>query len=229
MAFDRTSASILDSVKRRARIPESAQSFSDADLLDFINEEMETDVVPMLMSVREEYLTYSADTTLTAGDIRYDIPSDAIGNKLRLVQYAQDGVNFAPISRIEPERRSDLSFASGVVGFTLEGNEIVLVGSAPTGSKLRLTYLRRPTFLTDGGSLDTAIPLEMIPYLVQRVVFRCLEAEGDPKAAVAFESAERMKSGLFTVLDQRTEGNPKVVINRNAPGFGRRLYRRSGN
>lgn len=221
----------LEDVRRAGRLSDAASSsWSDDDIYGFANQEMQTAVVPLLLQVREEYLATTVDQTLTPGTSRYSIPTVAprcIGNKLRLVQFAADGVTFQPLSRIEPEREHLLGLGSGSPqGFKVEGNDIVLLPTtANMSGKLRVTYLKRPDDIPTATEIPDAIPLEVVQYLVQRVVVRALEAEGDPKSQLAEKTADYMRASLITVLSPRIEGNPRPIINRNAPGWGRRFRR----
>jgi hypothetical protein len=69
------------------------------------------------------------------------------------------------------------------------------------------------------------LPLEVVPLLVQGTAIRCLKTIGDYGAATAeLEVLQQMKQDLQILIDNRTEGNPQKVINRNSLLRGSRLY-----
>lgn len=76
-----------------------------------------------------------------------------------------------------------------------------------------------------GESPIPQIPQALHPLLAHRVVLRALEALGDPKAQVAAKTCEELTKSAITLLTPRSDGNARVVINRNGPGFGS-WYRR---
>lgn len=223
MAADYTVSGFLEDVRRKGRLPSaSSSSFSDADLVAFANEEVLADIVPMLLEVREEYLDYSS-TSAAAATIA--IPTDAIGSTLRLVQWAATSADpYRPLNRIEPERAGDLGYGgTGPVGFMLEGNNIVLLPLGATFSgTVKLTYPKRPTAIQTTGSIDSAIPLEALPYLALRVAYQAWDSEGDPKAQPLAAKVEMTRAKVKSLLAPRTDGNARVILNKHAPGWGTR-------
>jgi hypothetical protein len=139
-----TATYLLDSLKRRGMFPTNTGTFSTADYLSFLNEELQSYVMALLMSVNEEYgVTYS-DVTVTAGTAAYPIPSRAVGNALRDVRYREGSDEFVPLGRLEPERLHSYQ-GSGVSGYYLEGDRVVLHPSPTTSATLRLSYVARPS------------------------------------------------------------------------------------
>lgn len=95
------------------------------------------------MEVREEYLVVNEDVTVTAGTSEYYIPERAVGGKLRDVAFADGNGGYKPLTRLEPENIDVItSDSSGIGGYYLLGNKIVLAGS-PSGT-MRVSYYQRP-------------------------------------------------------------------------------------
>ena len=302
-----TASYLLASLKRRGMLPATAEALSDEDYLAFLNEELQTYILPLLLSVREKYLLTEEDVPVVAGQAGYDIPYRAVGRKLDSVLLKFEGdVELAAIREIEPHRASDYGYegsSGSPEAYYLRDDQIVLVPT-PTGSSgtLRLNYFRRPSRLVledevvliesydpetrvvsaaflpstfnssdpmdvvagvPGFVLKTAdnvttdfgigvltlsatparnpskgdylafaetspipqIPVELFPLLSQRVVVRALEALGDTKVQIAEQTSERMKRSALTLLTPRVEQSHRIIINRNAPGFGRNRWR----
>lgn len=146
MAQDYTSSALITSVKRRGMLPSTDETLATADFLAILNDEIQTYLVPLLMSVREEYLV---GTSVVSGATSYPIPVRAIGGKLRSVEIAS-GDSYVPLVRIEPEQRS-----SGAEGYLVEGNRIVLLPESGSAATLRLKYFRRPSSLVATSAVGT--------------------------------------------------------------------------
>jgi hypothetical protein len=72
-----------------------------------------------------------------------------------------------------------------------------------------------------GESPVAQVPVELHPLLSQRTVYKCLEALGDEKAAVAEASADKMRADALTLLTPRVEGASRPIVNFYGPGFRR--------
>lgn len=149
MAKYLTTDTLIDSVKRRAMIPETQQTFQESDFLAFANEEMDLGCIPHVLSFHEEYFARTDLVDMVANVSRYQIPERAVGGKLRELAYQDSSGNIFEMSRIKVD---DIpSYQNNVIqnSFTLfyvEGSEICLVpvtGNLPSG-KLRFTYYLRP-------------------------------------------------------------------------------------
>ena len=87
MARYLSSSTLIESAKVRGAIPETQVTFKEEDLLRFANEEMDTAVIPYVMSFHEDYFLFREDIPLQADTTQYAIPYRAVGNKLREVAY----------------------------------------------------------------------------------------------------------------------------------------------
>ena len=147
-----TSEELIESVKRRASIPESQVTFEREDFLDLANEEMAIGLVPTILQYHEEYLVYIEDVVLTENTLKYPIPYRAIGNKLRQISYVDASNNEWEMVRINPEDifQNNALIESGFPRrFKIEAGKVVLVASSTntfTGS-LRFRYFLRPNAL----------------------------------------------------------------------------------
>jgi hypothetical protein len=85
----------------------------------------------------------------------------------------------------------------------------ILGGTASTGDYVCLA----------GESPIPQIPISLHPLLAQRVVYRSLEAMGDPKATQALASCQELERLSLTLLSPRSDGSSRAVVNRYGPGF----------
>ncbi len=151
---------LVDSLKRRAAIPISQQTFTEDDIVDYLQDEMESTIVPMLMDYREEFFVDYVDMPMPqAGAAIFDIPTQAIGQRLRdivLVETvdATGEENLTNMVQLSLEKISSNSrrgtTLSGVNGFYIISNQVHLYPSHGWSSRdtLRLYYFNRPSDLT---------------------------------------------------------------------------------
>lgn len=95
-----TTTDLINSVKRRISSPDSQSMISDEEILEFANEEMELNLVPLIISKHEDYFLYREDISIVPTQKEYAIPYRAIGSKLRELAYSSDRNQFTEMSRI---------------------------------------------------------------------------------------------------------------------------------
>ncbi len=136
---------LISSIKRRASIPTSQNLFSNADFLALANEELQDNLVPLILSAKEEYFVFNYDYSIQSGLNAYAIPSQAIGGSLRDVQLIEN-TSVISLCRLFEEDRYDT--ADNGRGFFIQGNNIN-ISPTPTSTSgtLRLVYYRRPNAL----------------------------------------------------------------------------------
>lgn len=155
MAKYLTTNSLIESVKRRAMLPSTQNTFKESDFLAFANEEMDNAIVPYVHSFREEYFLVTEDVALTPGKVNYKIPDRAIANKLRDVSFKDVSGNLYEMTRVFIEDESFFQFNSAGSGmitlrcFIVQADEIVFPeGSSPTlATHIRFAYYRQPNSL----------------------------------------------------------------------------------
>ena len=229
-AGDNDVVSLVADVRRRAMIPNSTTVLSNDDITSFLNDEMWEYIVPMLMATTEEYLVHTTlpwtpenDTTIDLeDDVRF--PGGVIGLKIRDIQI-QSVNSWISLPRIEPEYESQFVATGATQGYMFRGNKIHLIPvNSPVGAQIRLLYYRRPDTLSLSSPNDVpGLPMDLCPLLIQRAVYRCLDAIGDGRAEAAMAAAERTRVTCIQLISPRGEGSPRVVINYNGPGW---TYRR---
>lgn len=155
--FDFTTTELLADIKRKSFVPISQITFSDPDLLDMADEEIQTGIVPFLMTAREEYLVDYVDYYVDGSTRAFEIPTRAIGAKLREVTVLiSPGNDNEPTERKLPEiNAEDAIFNNNfnnflaLASFFLRDNKVMLSPTANsfTGQTLRLYYFKRPSKL----------------------------------------------------------------------------------
>lgn len=155
---------ILDAIKRGVTMPSTQVRFSDADLLKFADEETEALLLPILTSIRQEFLVKSKTQACTASQADYKIPYRAVGRTLRDVKLTRtsDTTFVKTLAYISPEDASvyTTSMTGEPYGFTVEGDYLKLVPvPLSTDYSIVFYYLLKPSYLvptTSAGQI-TAI------------------------------------------------------------------------
>lgn len=150
MSADYTTTEMVKSLKKRGLIPTaSGKTYSDADLIRFMSEEMMTIIAPRIMEVRENYFVQSYTQTLVANQARYNIAPRAIGMKFQSCFWVDDsGQAQNKLVQFEIDQLALNSFGDqnqGPVGFYFIDNFFDIVPGpldSPRGS-LRQYYFQR--------------------------------------------------------------------------------------
>jgi len=142
---------LIRSIKRRAFIPNSQETFTDEDLLEMATEEVNIGLVPLIQRMHEEHLIYYIELELERGKNRYPIPARAHGNKIRDVSLVDENGNIFEMHRYSLNEISDFTNTTSYIntrGFYLENNDIVLASfDVNIGNKLRIYFYMRPNHL----------------------------------------------------------------------------------
>ncbi len=138
-----TTTTLIDRIKRNAAIPEGQPGFTDQRLIDMLDDEMVSIIVPLLLTYQEEYYVTSKDFTIDGVKSEFIIPRRAVGSKLREVKLVDktkpdvDQINLPRISLSDIERHN--------FGFYIRRNFLVLLQPEVHKSvDLRLYFFNRP-------------------------------------------------------------------------------------
>ncbi len=137
-------SSLLVDIRLRGSFPQADDLFSDNDLLRILDNEMLSQVVPLIVKINEEYFLTYKDYSITPGTESYRIPRRAIGSSLRDVQKISPSGDVSQMSRLFEENRTSLT--NSVSGYFVKGNQILLSPiPVNAGDTLRMAYFRRPS------------------------------------------------------------------------------------
>jgi len=157
--FDWTCDGLVTSIKRRASMPTSQSLFTVADLLALADEEMQTVIFPVIMSIKGDYFVNNSDTTMTTAT-SYAIPNDAIGLKLKDAYWLDaDGEEHQIPSVNLADVTGEVIRGWLGIGYYLQKNSVILTPNSKDGDTLRLKYYRRASKMVpnDEGGQITAI------------------------------------------------------------------------
>ena len=151
MEVDYTITTLIASVKRRCSVPTAQSLFQNTDFASLLSEEMQSIIVPIIMSEQEDYFIHYKDMTIDGTTKEFRIPDRAIGGKLKDVGFynsSGDTLNLRPRLSIDDYGNRRGNFVSSLTGYYLRDNKIVFK-PAPnnTAESLRVYYYRRPSNL----------------------------------------------------------------------------------
>jgi hypothetical protein len=103
---DGSSQALVDSVYRRVLSPNSQNTLQPADIIAFLDEEMRTTIVPLVLAAQEEFWVQNFDQPVVNGQFNYTIPPRAAFATWRDVVFIDannNELNMSMLSPIPPE------------------------------------------------------------------------------------------------------------------------------
>lgn len=144
---------LIAALKIKGSFPTSNDLFSNSDFLVLFNMQMQTEIIPVMMLLSEEYFLLEKDYTIYQGS-KYLIPSRAIGAKIRDVQYIDASGNLTHLPKLFEEDRD-----SKPSGYYLVRNSLELSDDYTTNT-LRVKYFARPNKLVLPSSCGQVVSID---------------------------------------------------------------------
>lgn len=153
---DATDLSIVDSVQHHPLMPISANTLTEARIIEFLDEDMRSTLVPLVLSSKEEFYVQNYDQDLVAGTYNYTIPQRAAFATWRDVVLVDQNGNEVAMTELAPEYVK-ITYPVGNIppmytfGFVLQNDHIILWppnSTVPTQYDLRMKIKRQPNHLT---------------------------------------------------------------------------------
>ena len=151
-----TAHSLVASAYRRTLAPQAAGAIQAGDVITFLDEEMRSTVVPLVLAAQEEFWVMNYDQPVLANVYSYTIPQRAAFATWRDVVFLDSNGMEINMTELSPEYVK-LTYPAGgnpplyVFGFMLRNDTINLWppnGGTPVQYKLRMKIKRRPNNLT---------------------------------------------------------------------------------
>lgn len=158
---------LIENIKRRCSVPTSQLTYTNEDFALLANDELQGEVVPLIMSTRDEYFVDFIDVNSDSSGI-IPIPEQAVGAKLRTVAYVQQSnplllINL-PLLNLDVVAGVGANFINGLTftGFYIQDNSICLYPntSVPQGTQIRLYYYRRSLVLAEPSQYGQVVSVD---------------------------------------------------------------------
>lgn len=153
---DNTDLSLVDSVQTRILMPLSQNTLTPEKIIELLDEEMRSTVVPLVLAAREEFYVQNYDQALISGTYSYVIPPRAAFATWRDIVFLDTNGNEVAMTELPPEYVK-ISYPAGNIpplytfGFVMNNDQITIWppnSSIPTQYQLRMKIKRRPNHLT---------------------------------------------------------------------------------
>lgn len=158
---------LIKTIKRACSVPTSQLTYTDEDWAALANDLLQTTVVPLIMSTREDYFVSFEDVLSPANGV-IPFPETAVGSKLRNVCFVSQT---SPLVLINLPR-VDLDVVAGVgfynnwvlAGFYIQGENIVLFPntSVPTNTNIRLYFYNRTLVLAKPDQYGQVVSVDVM-------------------------------------------------------------------
>lgn len=132
----KTANRLLEGVKRRITLPSNEVLINDTDILALADDVIKIELVPLLMSLRQNYFVVRSDTLTVSGTSDYDVPYRSIGRTLRDLKLRDSGGICRDLALIASEDEHLFPVGVSPHSFYFRGDKIVLV---PTPQSTGLT------------------------------------------------------------------------------------------
>lgn len=158
---------LIANIKRRCSVPTSQLTYTEEDFCLLANDALEGQLVPLMMSAREEYFVDFEDVSLPSDGI-IDFPEHAIGAKLRSVCYVQqtNPLLLINLPRIDLDVVAGVGFSNyaTIAGFYVQDNSIYIYPntSIPQNTTIRLYFYRRALVLAEPAAYGQVLSIDSI-------------------------------------------------------------------
>lgn len=205
---------LIENIKRRCSVPTSQMTYTNADFAALANDELQGEVVPLIMSTREEYfVTYVDRLTTASGQI--DIPEDAVGSKLRAVHYVQQAnplvVANLPLLNLDTIAGVGPSTLQTFAGFYVQGDKLMLWpnNSVAPNSTIRLYYCKRTLVLADQSNYGQVTSVDPNTNTVVLSFVPSAWTTGTKLNSVGSRPPFELTNAELTVV---TASNPSIIL-----------------
>jgi len=144
-----TGDKLVESVRNRAMVPDDTSVYTDQNILDIANEEMDVQLLDKLLRLHEEHLTTHVEIPRNDEGI-YDIPYRAVGNKLRGIVTISNSTQ-SEMTQVSIGELPDYSYGdstSGMDKFYVESNQIKFINPTRSYDSVKIYFYIRPNVLT---------------------------------------------------------------------------------
>jgi hypothetical protein len=150
---------LIDTVKRIANIPDNQSQVSDAEILNFANEEFMDNLLALIVGKHEDYYSIREDIEVTDKTRKkYPIPYRAIGNKIEWFGFYTGDNSERPIefNRVKFDQLNDGNGFSNGYRFYFEKENVVIdaVNTNVSADYLVFRYNMQPNTLVESSRVS---------------------------------------------------------------------------
>lgn len=151
---------LLEDVKRGARMPVSQATVEDWEILRTADLKVRDYLVPLLVSVGEDYMVTEADVPIVAGRTDYYAPARSL--KLREVQFLDSRGRETDVPRLRFDGEEHREWGVKLYGSTVRVVEPERVGA----TAIRFAYYLRPSALVKADAVSVVQAIDRVAGVV---------------------------------------------------------------
>jgi hypothetical protein len=145
----KTGEQVLVGIKRRITIPQSQPLLLNEDILAIVDDVIKSRLVPVLVSLRQDFFVTTKNETITKDVDSYSIPSRAVGRTLRDLKKVSSSGNKLDITLVGVEDEHFSALSGSPSQFFFKGDKVVLRPiPISTGEILEMWYEIMPSSMT---------------------------------------------------------------------------------
>lgn len=165
---------LVGSVYRGCLSPNAQNALQPADIIAFLDQEMRTTIIPLVLAAQEEFWVTNYDQPVLQNVYNYTIPKRAAFATWRDVVFVDNNNNEINMSMLSSEYLK-LTYPAGgnsplyVFGFILQNDQIILypnTAGTPTQYRLRMKIKRRPNNLTETSNCAQITAIDTVTKVV---------------------------------------------------------------
>lgn len=134
-----TADSLLAGLKRRIIVPSNQAMLTTQDFLAFADDMISSRIVPLMVSVNQNFFVNKTTTPLVQGQNEYSIPYRAIARGLRELKIADPNNNIRNLALVALEDAQLYQSSTLMMGFYFEGDKFHMVPNVINNSEPNLT------------------------------------------------------------------------------------------
>ena len=156
---------MIANIKRRCAVPTSQLTYTEDDFTKLCTDELQDEVVPLLMSTREDFFVEPYDTTVSSTGVM-PFPANTVASKVRNICFMQQTspLILANLPRIDLDVVAGVGYFnySTLAGFYVQGNDFVLwpPQSLPVGTNIRVYIYRRTLVLAQPSAYGQVVSVD---------------------------------------------------------------------
>jgi hypothetical protein len=145
-----TTDKLIEHIKRRVSVPDSQIKYNNIDFVAFLNNAIESKIVPQLIAIDEDFFVTYKDIPLVANQSSYRLPNMAVCWAVHEIGYLDSAGNYNRLDRMMRGTELVNTTSNQPYGMMIRDGNIITtpnMGSTVNGS-LRVYYYRRLNELT---------------------------------------------------------------------------------
>lgn len=166
---------LIANIKRRCAVPTSQLTYTNEKWAAMANDCLQGEVVPTIMSTRQEYFVSFVEVTNPADGI-IDIPEVGVGAKMRSVCWVQTPgsvLQMVSLPRLDLDVVAGYGMANStpytIAGYYVQDNQIFIYPNTgiPAGQTIRIYFYRRSLVLVDSNSYSRVSSVDAVNNEIQ--------------------------------------------------------------